>query len=151
MKWRKQMFSRRRYRELSESIYELPKTSASFQTSLSALAREQRSSFRLAMSVYVSAGATAPLASWLDALRPGAGAILLVTRIAKEQFNARFISSATFIPCIGARDETTAKKLIEAFSRGDWTKVRSLHRGTTPDETCWCSGDGWWLSTAQNN
>jgi protein-L-isoaspartate(D-aspartate) O-methyltransferase len=117
--------------------------------------------------IYINAGATAPLDSWLDALRlngrllfpltpdglgqmPGAGGMLLITRIAEERFDARFILPAMFIPCIGARDETTAKKLAQAFGRGDSGKVRSLHRRTSPDETCWVSGDDWWLSVAEN-
>ncbi len=56
-----------------------------------------------------------------------------------------------FIPCVGARDEETAKKLTIAFKRGDMGSVRSLHRNTLPDNTCWCAGDGWWLSTAPND
>jgi protein-L-isoaspartate(D-aspartate) O-methyltransferase len=117
--------------------------------------------------IYVNAGATAPLDSWLDALHlggrllfpltpdgvgqmPGAGDILLVTRLRNECFDARFISRAMFIPCVGARDENTAKKLAEAFKGGDFAKVRSLHRRTSPDESCWCSGDGWWLSIEDN-
>lgn len=117
--------------------------------------------------IYINAGATTPLDNWLDALRlngrllfpltpdghgqmPGAGGMLMITRIADERFDARFISPAMFIPCIGARDETTAKKLAEAFGRGNWGRVRSLHRRTPPDETCWVSGDDWWLSVAEN-
>ncbi len=116
-------------------------------------------------AIYVTAGATAPLDLWLDALRPsgrllfpltpngsggklGLGNMLLVTRIAEELFDARFVCPAMFIPCIGGRDEETAKKLAEAFRSGRTNKVRSLRRRTTPDETCWCSGNGWWLSTA---
>jgi protein-L-isoaspartate(D-aspartate) O-methyltransferase len=115
--------------------------------------------------IYVSAGATAPFDRWLDALRPsgrllfpltpdgpggrpGMGNMLLVTRVADESFNARFICPVMFIPCIGGRDEETGKKLSEAFQRGRAAEVRSLRRNTLPDETCWCSGNGWWLSTA---
>jgi protein-L-isoaspartate(D-aspartate) O-methyltransferase len=29
--------------------------------------------------------------------------------------------------------------------------VRSLRRDSSPDETCWCAGGGWWLSTAPND
>jgi protein-L-isoaspartate(D-aspartate) O-methyltransferase len=118
-------------------------------------------------AIYVSAGSTAPLQSWLDALRPsgrllfpltpdgagempGLGGMLLVTRVAEDQFDARFVSPAMFIPCAGARDQETAKKLAEAFKRGDAAKVRSLRRKTSPDETCWVSGNGWWLSTSEN-
>jgi protein-L-isoaspartate(D-aspartate) O-methyltransferase len=121
--------------------------------------------------LYVNAGATAPLSIWLDALRPGgkllfpltpdgpggtpgAGGMLLITRKPQEnskkeeEFDARFIMPVLFIPCVGARDEETAKKLGEAFKRGDMKNVRSLRRNSSPDETCWCAGNGWWLSTA---
>jgi protein-L-isoaspartate(D-aspartate) O-methyltransferase len=117
-------------------------------------------------AIYVNAGATAPLEVWLDALRPGgrllfpltpadgprgttgAGGMLLITRSASEHFEARFVCSAMFIPCVGARDEETATKLSAAFSRGGLKSVRTLHRRGAPDQTCWCSGNGWWLSTA---
>jgi protein-L-isoaspartate(D-aspartate) O-methyltransferase len=110
--------------------------------------------------IYVNAGATAPLDVWLDFLRPGgrllfpltsaqgSGGILLVTRTETGAFAAQFICGAMFIPCVGARDEETAEKLSEAFKRGDLGNVRSLRRDTSPDETCWLSGRGWWLSTA---
>jgi protein-L-isoaspartate(D-aspartate) O-methyltransferase len=113
-------------------------------------------------ALYVNAGATDPLEVWLDALRPGGrllfpltppmdgravGAMLLITREAGDHFAARFVCGAMFIPCAGARDEETGQKLAEAFKRGDLGKVRSLERGTSPGETCWCSGRGWWLST----
>jgi protein-L-isoaspartate(D-aspartate) O-methyltransferase len=117
--------------------------------------------------IYINAGATAPLDIWLDALRPGgkllfpltpdgpggtpgAGAMLLVTRTPANKFDARFIMPVMFIPCVGARDDATAAKLAQAFQRGDMKNVRSLHRHTPPDETNWCAGNGWWLSTAAN-
>lgn len=108
--------------------------------------------------IYVNAGASAPLDVWLDALRPGGrllfplmpaqgpGGMLLVTHTSPDHLAARFVCRALFIPCIGARDEETAEKLSSAFKRDD--VVRSLHRGTPPGETCWCSGRGWWLSTS---
>jgi protein-L-isoaspartate(D-aspartate) O-methyltransferase len=112
--------------------------------------------------IYVNAGATAPLDVWLDALRPGGrllfpltpaegpGGMLLVTRGANDTFDARILLPVMFIPCVGARDEETAKKLSEAFKKGTMREVRSLRRRTPPDKTCWCSGQGWWLSTAPN-
>lgn len=117
--------------------------------------------------IYVNAGATEPLSSWLDALRPngkllfpltpdgpggtpGAGGMLMITRKPDNKYEARFIMPVMFIPCVGARDEDTAKKLAEAFKRGDMKNVRSLRRNSSPDETCWCAGNGWWLSTAVN-
>ena len=117
--------------------------------------------------IYVNAGATAPLDVWLDALlpggrllfpltpdgpagTPGAGGMLLITRSADDHYSARFLMPVMFIPCVGARDEETAKKLAEAFKRGDMNNVRSLRRNSSPDETCWCAGKGWWLSTVES-
>jgi protein-L-isoaspartate(D-aspartate) O-methyltransferase len=109
--------------------------------------------------VYVSAGSTHPLDSWLDCLRSGGrllfpltsdlgfGGMLLVTRRSEPAFSARFISPAGFIGCVGARDPEMSKVLSVAFRRGDWGRVRSLRRETTPDDSCWCAGQGWWLST----
>ena len=109
--------------------------------------------------LYVNAGATEPLTVWLDALRPrgrllfpmtpdgGVGAMLLVTKHEDGSFAARFLLQAQFVPCIGARSEATEKKLAEAFRNNNWTKVKSLHRNDQPDESCWCSGSNWWLST----
>ena len=108
--------------------------------------------------LYVNAGATHPLAVWLDALRPngrlsvpltpaeGYGAMLLITK-QDSGYAARFLLQVQFVPCIGARDEATAQKLAKAFRNGKWSKVKSLHRNDEPDGTCWCSGPGWWLST----
>jgi protein-L-isoaspartate(D-aspartate) O-methyltransferase len=112
--------------------------------------------------IYVSAGATTPLDIWLDALRiggrlvfpltpaEGLGGMLLVTRKIDERFSARFISPAMFIPCIGARDDQTAQRLTEVFRRRSIDEVNSLKRHTPLDETCWFSGEGWWLSTSEN-
>lgn len=117
-------------------------------------------------AIYVNAGATSPLDVWLDALRPngrllfpltpadglggapGAGGMLLVTRASMDRFDARFVCPVMFIPCVGARNEEEALKLSAAFQRGDSRNVRSLRRDASPDQTCWCSGNGWWLSTA---
>jgi protein-L-isoaspartate(D-aspartate) O-methyltransferase len=109
--------------------------------------------------LYVNAGATHPLAVWLDALLPngrlafplipaeGFGAMLLITRQQDDSYAARFLLQVQFVPCIGARDEPTARKLTKAFRNRNWTKVKSLHRNDHPDNTCWSSGPGWWLST----
>lgn len=108
--------------------------------------------------VYVSAGASTPLATWLDALRMGGrllfpltpkegyGGMLLVER--REQgYPARFLCGAKFIDCIGARDEDSARRLQACFHRGGMGSVRSLRLHTLPDESAWCLGNGWWLST----
>ena len=117
-------------------------------------------------AIYVNAGATAPLNVWLDALQlngrllfpltpangpggmPGAGGMILVTRTGTDHFDARFVCAAMFVPYFGARDEETAQKLSAAFKRGDSNNVRTLRRNSKPDDSCWCVGNGWWLSTA---
>jgi protein-L-isoaspartate(D-aspartate) O-methyltransferase len=108
--------------------------------------------------IYVNAGATAPLDTWLDALLPGGrllfpltpdagfGAMLLVKKDSEEHFKARFVTRAMFIACVGGRDEETARKLEAAFRTEKIEKVQSLRRHTPPDETCWFAGEGWWLS-----
>jgi protein-L-isoaspartate(D-aspartate) O-methyltransferase len=78
----------------------------------------------------------------------GAGAMLLVTRASRDDFHARFVCPAMFIPCVAARDEVSAAKLSAAFKHGDYRKVRSLRRNSPPNETSWCAGNGWWLSTS---
>lgn len=118
-------------------------------------------------AIYVNAGATGPLDTWLDALRvngrllfpltpaegpggtPSAGGMLLVTRLDHGRFAARFVCPAAFVPCAGARDEETAGRLGAAFKKGNWREVKSLRRGSQPDETSWCAGIGWWLSTKE--
>lgn len=112
-------------------------------------------------AIYVNAGATEPLPAWLEALRPGGrllfpltpdkghGGMLLIKRVQEEEerFEARFLCPVLFIPCVGARDESVAGALAEAFRHKDLKSVRSLRRNTTPDETCWFQGPDWWLST----
>ena len=78
----------------------------------------------------------------------GVGGLLLIARTPTDRFSARFLGRVMFIPCVGARDDETAQKLTEAFKRDDLKNVQSLRRGTPPDETSWCAGNGWWLSTA---
>jgi protein-L-isoaspartate(D-aspartate) O-methyltransferase len=111
-------------------------------------------------AIYVNAGATHPLDSWLDALRPngrllfpltpdeGLGGMLLVTRRGRSQFAARMVCAAAFVPCIGAREAGMAKRVAAAFAGGNARNVQSLHRGTEPDDSCWLAGETWWLSTA---
>jgi protein-L-isoaspartate(D-aspartate) O-methyltransferase len=116
--------------------------------------------------IYVNAAATSPLNIWLDALQwngrllfpltpadgpegmPGTGGMLLVTRNNTDRFDARFLCPTMFVSCVGARDEETAQKLSVAFKRGDFRNVRSLRRNSQPDDTCWCAGNGWWLSNS---
>ncbi len=110
--------------------------------------------------IYVCAGATHIPGIWLDALTiggrlilplttsDGPGFMLLVTRQSAVTYEARHISSAYFIGCIGARDETESHALRAALRLQSPKAIRSLRRGEAPDETAWCAGPGWWLSTA---
>jgi protein-L-isoaspartate(D-aspartate) O-methyltransferase len=112
--------------------------------------------------LYVNAGASSPLAIWLDALKPGGrllfpmtgedgmGAMLLITRGEGTVWPARFLFQAQFVGCIGAQDAQASRRLAEAFRHRGWHKVKSLHRSETgndqPGEGCWVAGQGWWLS-----
>ena len=110
----------------------------------------------------MSAGATRPPDAWLDALRPGGrllfpltpriglGGMLLVTRVSGAGFEARFVQTAVFFACHGARNDGEADELDKAFAR-NWREVRSLRRGEAPDASAWFAGRGWWLSTRAND
>lgn len=110
--------------------------------------------------IYVSAGATHPPGTWLDALNVGGrlifpltpdqgyGGMLLVTRCGESAYAAAIIARVSFVPCVGARDSASAKALAIAFERHSIQAVKSLRRDTKPDDTAWFVGAGWWLSTA---
>jgi len=112
--------------------------------------------------IYVSAGATHPPPAWLDALNVGGrlvlpltpnegfGVMLKVTRTAADRYSASAFARVAFIPCIGARDDTTSASLTEALKHQSLNEVRSLRRNTRPDCSAWCVGSGWWLSTEES-
>lgn len=111
--------------------------------------------------IYVSAACAEPLGVWLDALCCGgrllfplepeglSGQMLLLTKQSDELYAARFLCGVQFVACIGAQDPQAARELETAFRRRAWAVVRSLYRNDSPDETCWCAGRGWWLSTRE--
>jgi protein-L-isoaspartate(D-aspartate) O-methyltransferase len=111
--------------------------------------------------IYVNAGATHPLPSWLDALNIGGrlifpltpnegfGCMLLVTRTSESAYAASIVTRAAFIPCIGARDDAMSRAVAAALERQSLKSVRSLRRDDSADETAWCIGSGWWLSTVE--
>lgn len=111
--------------------------------------------------IYVSAGATHPLNSWLESLNVGGrlifpltpnrglGGMLLATRVAANSYAAKFICGAMFIECIGARDDATGESLVAAFESGDMAAVRSLRLKTPADSSAWFVGTDWWLSTSE--
>ncbi len=111
-------------------------------------------------AIYVSAGASHPDSSWLEALRDrgrlvfpltgdeGWGGMLLVERLGSA-FAARFISNCGFIPCVGLRDPLTAARLTAVFQAGGQDRVRSLSLEKPSGATVWFAGDGWYLSTEE--
>ena len=111
--------------------------------------------------IYVNAGATHPPSAWLDALKIGGrlifpltpnegfGVMLHITRKAPNIYAANALVRAAFIPCIGARDEATSISIAAAVERQSLKAVRSLCRSASPDETAWCIGLGWWLSSSE--
>lgn len=110
--------------------------------------------------IYVSAGATHPPSSWLDALAIGGrlifpltpasgfGGMLYIKRHSNS-YEASILTQAAFINCVGARDDAASAAVNAAFESKSFRAVRSLRRNNTPDHTVWCAGDGWWLSTAE--
>jgi protein-L-isoaspartate(D-aspartate) O-methyltransferase len=109
--------------------------------------------------IYVNAGATHPVAAWLDAMRvgarlmfpltadDGAGCMLLVTRRSERGYAARALMRVAFIACIGARDAQASLSLRHAFASRSEHSIRSLRRDDRPDASAWCAGPGWWLSS----
>jgi protein-L-isoaspartate(D-aspartate) O-methyltransferase len=119
-----------------------------------------RNSFEPVDAIVVSAGATHPQPSWLEALRPGGrllfpmttlrdgpGAMLLVKRYTEGGLAARFLCRAGFIDFQGARDPAISRRLAAALRRDRGTAVKSLRRDIHgKDETCWLHGEGWCFS-----
>jgi protein-L-isoaspartate(D-aspartate) O-methyltransferase len=111
--------------------------------------------------IYVNAGVTHPIATWLDALNIGGrlifpltpndgfGCMLLVTRKSESVYSANAVTRAAFIPCIGARDDGTSQSIALALERQSLKTIRSLRRDESADATAWCVGSGWWLSTVE--
>ncbi len=65
------------------------------------------------------------------------------------RYPVRIASRVGIIACAGGRDAEAETRLTAALTRADYTVVKSLRRPPEePDDTCWLSGEGWWLSTA---
>lgn len=109
--------------------------------------------------VVASAGATHPLPSWLDCLKPKgrlvfpmtlankSGGMLLATRRAPDDFEARFLCPVGFYEFAGARDPEVGSRLEQAFAGDRGAGVRSVRTDRhSENEMCWLHGDGWCLS-----
>jgi protein-L-isoaspartate(D-aspartate) O-methyltransferase len=124
--------------------------------------------------IYVNAGVTHPVDTWLDALSDGGRMILPLTTDANirpispgqfdptkfilsgvffriqrraETFAARWLLPTAIIPAEGVRDKTAEAALAAAFEKGGWKNVTRLVRGTqVPEDRCWLRGQGWCLA-----
>jgi protein-L-isoaspartate(D-aspartate) O-methyltransferase len=117
--------------------------------------------------IYVNAGVTHPVATWLDALADRGRLIIPLTtdsnirshnsisglffKIQRRgaSFEARALLPTAIIPAEGIRDPRAEAALVAAFGKGGWGKVTRLVRGddAVPEDQCWLRGDGWCLAT----
>jgi protein-L-isoaspartate(D-aspartate) O-methyltransferase len=117
-------------------------------------------------AIYVNAGATRPVAGWLDALNEGGrllfplvgskggGVSLLLTRPRlrpgaifigdRGSIAAKVIGYCGFVPCRDAYDPTEAANVTAAFS--GLSEAQSLIRNDKPEAKAVLIGKGWWLS-----
>ncbi|WP_428662659.1 protein-L-isoaspartate O-methyltransferase family protein [Reyranella sp.] len=111
-------------------------------------------------AIVAFAGATTPLAWWLDGLADH-GRLLLPMTANRERggfmlrlqrdgngLSARSAGWVGFYPCAGARNAADEAALGRALDdRPGQAALRSLRRDPhDADETCWLHGDGWCLS-----
>lgn len=110
--------------------------------------------------IYVCAGCTQPVRSWVHALSEGGrllfpltpgwdyGGMLMITRKAGE-YRANFICKCSFIPCVGGSSPAAEAALRSAFAAQGIKRVSSLHFGDGAQRgDAWFAGDDWWLSTS---
>jgi protein-L-isoaspartate(D-aspartate) O-methyltransferase len=120
-------------------------------------------------AVFVNAGATEILPSWLDRLAEGGRLLVPLTtsvsgvagthgglgdmlRVERrtDSYSARFISPVGIFHCIGARTERGERILRAAFQRGDASAVQSLRRDVHDEQpTCWLHVSSFCLSRAE--
>ena len=116
-------------------------------------------------AIYVNAGATRPVAAWLDALNEGGkllfpligsqggGVTLLLSRLPlaaifigdRNAMAAKVIGRCAFVACRDAYDPAEAANVSAAFYSGLW-QAQSLIRNDEPDDNAVLIGKGWWLS-----
>jgi protein-L-isoaspartate(D-aspartate) O-methyltransferase len=108
--------------------------------------------------IYVCAGCTQPVHSWVRALSEGGrllfpltpgwdyGGMLMITR-GGDEYCAKFLCKCSFIPCVGGSNPAAAANLRNAFSAQGMERVSGLHFGDgTQQSDAWFAGAGWWLS-----
>lgn len=118
-----------------------------------------RGPFEPADAIIASAGATHPLAAWLDAVKPegkllfpltsneGLGVMALLTRVSGQSFAAQLHGGVGFIEFQGARNAEAGERLAETLRRDRSSEVKSLRRDAhEKDESCWLHGEGWCFS-----
>jgi protein-L-isoaspartate(D-aspartate) O-methyltransferase len=113
--------------------------------------------------IFVNAGATEPMSTWLDQLAVkgrlllpltvdapvpihGVGHMWLITR-QSARYSARIVSGVGVFPCAGARTPEGNDLLRRAYDTGGFDQVRSLRRDPHPaDEHCWLHASRFCLS-----
>lgn len=118
-----------------------------------------RGPFDPANVIVVSAGATHPLAAWIDAVKPegkllfpltstrGPGTMAHIARKSAEWFSAALVGSVFFVDFCGARDSGVSRELARALRRDHGASVQSLRRDAhAKDASCWLHGEGWCFS-----
>jgi protein-L-isoaspartate(D-aspartate) O-methyltransferase len=120
--------------------------------------------FASADVIYVNAGATHPMAHWLDRLTDGGRLILPVTaagfprgdirqgavfRIERngDDYPTRRISAVAIFPCAAGRGTDEEAALAAAFIKGGAENVTQLYRrDDVPEDVSWLRGKGWCLA-----
>jgi protein-L-isoaspartate(D-aspartate) O-methyltransferase len=126
--------------------------------------------FDVADVIYVNAGATHPVAAWLDGLADYGRLILPLTsqhgftagrsvgQVAKSgavfrierrgaDYLAKQISTVAIYPCVGGRDAGAEAAVAAALATGGIEQVTRLYRhDNIPDEDCWLRAPGWSLA-----
>jgi len=124
----------------------------------------------LADAILINAGATHPVALWLDALKErgrlvfhlvrwqegsklgignaGWGATIRVQRQGAA-YNARWIGPTGIFPCLGAINSDADRLLGTALTQNGLTGIRSLRREVhAPESSCLLHGGGYCFSSA---
>ena len=122
-------------------------------------------------ATFVNAGATHPLALWLDNLKPcgrlvfpmvrwpdgakfgvagaGWGVMMRIQRL-DPGYSAQFLGPAGFYPCFGAVEAEADRLLGDALAQNGLTEAHSLRRDPHPrDASCLLHGAGYCFSRAE--